>query len=118
MAKKLVDQDEAARILGVSPEEIGSLRDRKKLFPYRDGADWKFKQEDVERLRDELRQETRAPWKSAASEDSMHAEPRKPPANRGTARWVTSNWNSTTIWIRSCSAKSSWANRPRMAPAP
>lgn len=54
MARKLIDQEEAGRILGVSPEEVGSLRDRKKLFPYRDGDQWKFKQEDVERLRDDL----------------------------------------------------------------
>jgi hypothetical protein len=54
MARKLIDQEEAARILGVTPEEVGSLRDRKKLFPYRDGDQWKFKQEDVERLRDDL----------------------------------------------------------------
>ncbi len=54
MARKLIDQEEAARILGVSPEEIGSLRDRKKLFPYRDGDQWKFKQDDVERLRNEM----------------------------------------------------------------
>ncbi len=54
MARKLIDQDEAARILGVTPEEVGSLRDRKKLFPYRDGDQWKFKQEDLERLKAEL----------------------------------------------------------------
>ncbi|MCC7086396.1 MAG: helix-turn-helix domain-containing protein [Pirellulales bacterium] len=57
MARKLIDQDEAARILGVSADEVGSLRDRKKLFPYRDGDQWKFKQEDVERLRDDMQAE-------------------------------------------------------------
>lgn len=74
MAKKLIDQDEAARILGVSSEEIGSFRDRKKLFPYRDGAEWKFKQEDVERLRDELRQEKPD---GGGDEDVLHTEPKK-----------------------------------------
>jgi hypothetical protein len=54
MARKLIDQDEAARILGVTPEEVGSLRDRKKLFPYRDGDQWKFKQEDLDRLKAEM----------------------------------------------------------------
>ena len=54
MARKLVDQDEAARILGVSVEEINSLRDRKELFPYRDGDAWKYKPEDLERARDML----------------------------------------------------------------
>ena len=78
MAKKLLDQDEAARILGVTAEEIGSLRDRKKLYPYRDGADWKYKQEDVERLRDELRQEQPGDTLEVAeAEDSIHT-PSKP----------------------------------------
>jgi len=54
MARKLIDQEEAARILGVTPEEVGSLRDRKKLFPFRDGGDWKYKQEDLERLKAEM----------------------------------------------------------------
>lgn len=57
MARKLIDQEEAARILGVTPEEVGSLRDRKKLFPYRDGDQWKFKEDDVQRLRDEMQAE-------------------------------------------------------------
>jgi hypothetical protein len=57
MARKLIDQEEVARILGVSTDEVASLRDRKKLFPYRDGSDWKFKPDDVERLRQELQDE-------------------------------------------------------------
>jgi hypothetical protein len=54
MARKLIDQEEAARILGVTTEEVGSLRDRKKLFPFRDGGDWKYKPEDLERLKAEM----------------------------------------------------------------
>ncbi len=57
MARKLIDQAEAARILGITPEQVGSLRDRKKLFPYRDGDQWKFKQEDIERLKAEMEAE-------------------------------------------------------------
>ncbi len=53
MARKLVDQDEAARILGVTVEEVNALRDRKELFPYRDGDTWKYKPEDLERLKNE-----------------------------------------------------------------
>ncbi len=60
MARKLIDQEEAARILGISIDEIGSLRDRKKLFPTRDGGQWKYKPEDVERLRDELKDDQAA----------------------------------------------------------
>jgi hypothetical protein len=77
MPRKLLDQEEAARILGVTSEEIGSLRDRKKLFPYRDGADWKFKQEDVERLRDELRQEKADAGDEQDSDDSIHTPDKK-----------------------------------------
>jgi hypothetical protein len=51
MAMKLVDQDEAAKILGVSVEEINALRDRKELFPFRDGSMWKYKLDDLERLK-------------------------------------------------------------------
>ena len=54
MALKLVDQEEAAKMLGVSVEEINKMRDRKQLFPYRDGDAWKFKLDDIERAKQEL----------------------------------------------------------------
>jgi len=57
MAKKLVDQDEAARMLGVTPEQINTMRDRKELFAYRDGDAWKFKHEDIERVARERQEE-------------------------------------------------------------
>ena len=53
MAMKLVDQDEAAKFLGVSVEEINALRDRKELFPFRDGSTWKYKVDDLERLKND-----------------------------------------------------------------
>ena len=57
MARKLINQEEVAKILGVTADEVSSLRDRKKLFPYRDGNDWKYKPEDIEKLRQELQDE-------------------------------------------------------------
>ncbi|HEV2969222.1 MAG TPA: helix-turn-helix domain-containing protein [Pirellulales bacterium] len=54
MARKLIDQEEAAKMLGVSIEEINKMRDRKQLFPYRDGDAWKFKPEDIERVKQDL----------------------------------------------------------------
>jgi hypothetical protein len=54
MARKLIDQDEAAKLLGVSVEEINKMRDRKQLFPYRDGDAWKFKPEDIERMKQQI----------------------------------------------------------------
>ncbi len=50
MAKKLLEQDEAARMLGVSIDKLSELRDRGKLFPKRDGGDWKYDQDDLEPL--------------------------------------------------------------------
>lgn len=50
MARKLIDQEEAARILGVPVDDLKAMRDRRELSAYRDGNTWKFKIEDVERL--------------------------------------------------------------------
>jgi len=65
MARKLVDQDEAARILGTTVEQINALRDRKELFPYRDGDAWKYKPEDLERLKAEHGDAAVESWQSA-----------------------------------------------------
>jgi len=51
MAMKLVDQDEAAKILGVSVTEVNALREQKHLFPVRDGSNWKYKVDDLERYK-------------------------------------------------------------------
>src|SRR4051812_8923770 len=74
MARKLIDQDEAARILGRTPEQGGSLRDRKKLFPYRDGDQWKFKQEDLERLKSEMDAEREENGGAPADSSDMELE--------------------------------------------
>jgi excisionase family DNA binding protein len=50
MARKFIDVDEAAKMLGVSPETLTEMRERRKVHGYRDGASWKFKPEDIERL--------------------------------------------------------------------
>jgi Helix-turn-helix domain len=68
-AKKLLDQNEVARMLGITPDEVASLRDRKKLFPYRDGDQWKFKQDDVEHYREELQAEREASGGAEATTD-------------------------------------------------
>jgi hypothetical protein len=62
---KLVDQDEAAKILGVSVEEINALRDRKELFPFRDGSMWKYKLDDLERLKNDRAAGGSAAWNKA-----------------------------------------------------
>ncbi|MFM7184064.1 MAG: helix-turn-helix domain-containing protein [Planctomycetota bacterium] len=50
MAGRFLTLDEAARHLGVTVEEINRLVDRKQLFPMRDGANVKFKIEEIERV--------------------------------------------------------------------
>ncbi len=50
MAQKYYNVAEAAKILGVSPADINQMVLRRELYGYSDGADWKFKPEDIERV--------------------------------------------------------------------
>lgn len=50
MTQKFYKTEEASKILGISPAEVTKLREERKLHGYRDGMDWKFKAEDVDRL--------------------------------------------------------------------
>ncbi len=50
MAGKLITAEEAAKILGVSPAEVAEMRQRQDLYGYRDGSNWKFKEDDVLRV--------------------------------------------------------------------
>ena len=50
MAQKYYNAAEAAKILGVSPADINQMVLRRELYGYKDGADWKFKPEDIERV--------------------------------------------------------------------
>ena len=50
MAGKFVDLQEAATMLGLSPEEVVDMRSKGDIFGYRDGASWKFKTEEVQRV--------------------------------------------------------------------
>ncbi|MGD9723538.1 MAG: helix-turn-helix domain-containing protein [Pirellulales bacterium] len=57
MARKFITMDEAATMLGVTAETLAELRDRRAVHGYRDGASWKFKAEDIERLKAERESE-------------------------------------------------------------
>ncbi len=50
MAQKYYNVKEAAQLLGVSEDQVRKMQEQHELYGYRDGADWKFKSEDVERL--------------------------------------------------------------------
>ena len=50
MAQKYYNMKEAAKALGMAEAEVKQMLDRRKLHGYRDGADWKFKTEDIDRF--------------------------------------------------------------------
>ena len=50
MAQKYYNSAETAKILGKSVDDVKQMLERRELHGYRDGADWKFKTEDVERI--------------------------------------------------------------------
>jgi hypothetical protein len=54
MALKLLSLEEAARFVGVPVEELNQLRERRQISGYRDGASWKFKEQDLTRLKQRL----------------------------------------------------------------
>lgn len=49
-----VSLDEAAKILGVSSDELVEMRSRGEIFGYRDGKSWKFKTDEIQRVQSEL----------------------------------------------------------------
>ncbi len=51
MARKFLTLEEAATMLGVTVDTLAELRDRREVHGYRDGSSWKFKEEDIERLK-------------------------------------------------------------------
>ncbi|MEL7497308.1 MAG: helix-turn-helix domain-containing protein [Planctomycetota bacterium] len=51
---KLIPMDEAARILGMTVEQLSELRSNNEIFGYKDGSNWKFKMSELERVGSEL----------------------------------------------------------------
>ena len=54
MAQKLISLEEAAARLGMSVDRLNDLREKHRIYGYRDGSTWKFKEPDVDRLAEEL----------------------------------------------------------------
>ncbi len=50
----LIPLEEAAQMLGVSVEKLTEMREKSEIFGYRDGANWKFKQQELERVAGEM----------------------------------------------------------------
>lgn len=55
MAQKFYNVAQAAQVLGVSADDVKELMQQRRLHGYRDGADWKFKVEQVDQLAAALR---------------------------------------------------------------
>ena len=50
----LIPMNEAAKMLGMSVEQLTELRSNNEIFGYRDGSNWKFKISELERVADEM----------------------------------------------------------------
>jgi hypothetical protein len=50
----LIPMDEAASILGMTVEQLSELRSNNEIFGYKDGANWKFKKVELERVAGEM----------------------------------------------------------------
>ena len=50
MVRKFYETEEAAKVLGVTPEQLNEMRDRREVYAVRDGGAWKFKVEEIDRL--------------------------------------------------------------------
>jgi hypothetical protein len=55
MAQKLLTAEEAAKMLGISVDDLSAMRERRQVFGIRDGSSWKYKQQDVERAAEEMK---------------------------------------------------------------
>lgn len=51
---RFLELNDAAKILGVSPEQLTEMRQKGEIHGYRDGASWKFKPDEVTRVKEEM----------------------------------------------------------------
>ncbi len=68
MAQKYYSMEEAAERLGLSPDEVRAMMDRRELHGYRDGATWKFKIEDIDRKAQEVAAAGASPGEEGADQ--------------------------------------------------
>jgi len=96
MSSQFISLEEAAKMLGVSSEELVSMRSDGKIRGFRDGSSWKFSVDDVNRTADDLKDENEAydPYKLvgdddeyrlAAEDDDSAESPQSPAATSGPA---------------------------------
>ena len=49
MARKFIELNEVASLLGITPDEVSDMRSQGDIHGYRDGSTWKFKVEEVQK---------------------------------------------------------------------
>ena len=67
MAQKFYDTEKAAEVLGVSVDEVKRMQQDRELYGYRDGADWKFKVNDIDKI---VRERSASPPDTPADDES------------------------------------------------
>lgn len=55
MATKFIQLEEAAEQLGISADRLNEIRERNEIRGFRDGATWKFKEDEIKKLAAELK---------------------------------------------------------------
>jgi excisionase family DNA binding protein len=88
MAQKYYNSADAANVLGISVEDVKKMLDRRELHGYRDGADWKFKVEDIDRIAAERASESPAALVEEDSGDVLLSEVALGPAEAGASGTV------------------------------
>lgn len=58
MPQKYYNTQDAAKVLNVSTDEVKKMLERRELHGYRDGADWKFKAEEIEALAKQMQSDS------------------------------------------------------------
>ncbi|MCE5303311.1 MAG: helix-turn-helix domain-containing protein [Planctomycetaceae bacterium] len=80
MAQKYYSTQEAAKLFGISEDDVKKMVESRELHGYRDGASWKFKAEEIDRMAAE-RQQSPAASDDAAGGDVLLSEVSLGPAD-------------------------------------
>jgi hypothetical protein len=87
MSSQFLSLEEAAKQLGISPEELVSMRSAGKVRGFRDGTSWKFPVDELTRLSEDLAAEADDydPYRIADSDDDFQAAKESPATDVGSA---------------------------------
>ncbi len=74
MVQKYYNTTETAGVLGISEDDVKQMLDRRELHGYRDGANWKFKTEDIDNLAKQRQTEAAAAPSDDEGDDVLLSE--------------------------------------------